>query len=287
MAFTKFDSNVENITALPDEPSQEDGYTAAMIKSLFDKASVDLKNYINNTLIPQLEAQSASASVGSGNISGLSAENNVFSQISALKALIDGIKDGGINSASITSDKLDSETQSFINNFNSRCTVYSSPGSYTFTAPRSGLYKVIISGGGAAGAPTGGGMSGAYGIKWFTLNKNEQVSLTVGAGGSSRGQGGDNSVFGTMTAEGGKAGEGVYDTFSSCTNADISIDGGLYVYEDISIDIARKYGADSPLGRGSKSQTHTAGIGAGGYGVGTVHTAGGNGIIIIEYMHIQ
>ena len=92
MAFTKFESDVENISALPDEPSREDGYTAQIIKSLFDKAAVDLKNYINNTLIPQLEAQSASASVGSGEISGLDAQNNVFSQLTALKGMLDIIK---------------------------------------------------------------------------------------------------------------------------------------------------------------------------------------------------
>ncbi|MBQ9922543.1 MAG: hypothetical protein IJO52_10165 [Clostridia bacterium] len=287
MAFTKFDGNVENITSLPDEPSQEDGYTAAKIKALFDKAAVDLKDYINNTLIPELTSQSASAGIGSEDISGLSAENNVFSQISALKLLLDTVKSGGVDEASITPDKLNTETQKFINGFNSRCTLFTIPGSYTFTVPRSGVYKVTAVGGGAAGASAGGGMSGACGVKWFTFTKNQKISATVGAGGKSNGVKGDNTVFGAMIAEGGKATQSEYTSYSTCTNADISIDGAISVYQNLADNIARRCGGDSPLGRGSKAQSHSAGTGAGGFGDGDIFNEGGDGIIIIEYMNIQ
>lgn len=287
MAFTKFDVNVENITVLPDEPSQEDGYTAAKIKSLFDKASVDLKNYINNTLVPQLEAAEASSRIGSESISGLSAEQNVFSQISALKALIDEIKEGGVNDGSITPDKLDSETQKFISSFKSQCIVYKVPGSYAFTAPGNGIYKVTVMGGGAAGSHSGGGMSGAYGVKWFTLTKGQSLSVTVGAGGKLLDECGGDSAFGEMIAQGGMAYQDDYTTLSACTNADIGIDGVISVTESLSDNPARQCGGDSPLGRGSKLPTHLAGIGAGGFGDTGLYSNGGNGMVIIEYTNIQ
>lgn len=46
MALTEFTENVENISALPDEPSM----TANQLKATFDKAGKDIKAYINGTL---------------------------------------------------------------------------------------------------------------------------------------------------------------------------------------------------------------------------------------------
>ena len=41
MAFTKLETDLENISKLPDQPSSEDGYTAAILKALFeDRKSV-------------------------------------------------------------------------------------------------------------------------------------------------------------------------------------------------------------------------------------------------------
>lgn len=287
MAFTKFECDVENISALPDEPSQEDGYTAQKIKSLFDKAAADIKNYVNNTLIPQLEAKEASASLGSGDISGLNAENNIFSQISALKALLDGIKAGGFDEGSITPDKLDSTTQNFIKNLDSRCVIYTIPGTHSYSVPKSGLYKITVAGAGAAGSHFGGGMSGAYGVRWMTLNKNEQISLSVGAGGKMSGEGGGDSVFSGIIAEGGKANQEVYTSFSACHNANIEIGGTVSVCQNIADNAMRMWGGDSPLGRGSRTENIPAGHGAGGFGNGDIYTEGGNGMVIIEYLHIQ
>ena len=79
----------------------------------------------------------------------------------------------------------------------------------------------------------------------------------------------------------------IYDSFATCVNADISVDGAPSVFRDLADNVERRCGGDSPLGRGSKLEAHTAGIGAGGFGEGDVYTAGGNGVVIIEYMHIQ
>lgn len=72
MALTTFDEDVENISALGDQPNDDDGLTAAELKALFDKAGVDLKNYINNILIPELNDAISAAAQGIAlqNISG-------------------------------------------------------------------------------------------------------------------------------------------------------------------------------------------------------------------------
>lgn len=64
MALTTFDEDVENISALSDQPNDNDGLSADELKALFDKASVDIKNYINNVLIPELEDKIAAAARG-------------------------------------------------------------------------------------------------------------------------------------------------------------------------------------------------------------------------------
>ena len=61
MAYTLFDTDVENISSLSDLPNAEDGYTSAQLKAIFDKAGVDIKAYLNGTLIPELNAGTARA----------------------------------------------------------------------------------------------------------------------------------------------------------------------------------------------------------------------------------
>lgn len=51
MAYTKLIADVENITPLPDVPP----LSATLLKQRFDKAGVDIKSYLNDTLLPELE----------------------------------------------------------------------------------------------------------------------------------------------------------------------------------------------------------------------------------------
>lgn len=55
MSLTKFTKNVNNIQALSDRPNTADGLTSHELKERFDQAGVDLKDFINNTLIPEIE----------------------------------------------------------------------------------------------------------------------------------------------------------------------------------------------------------------------------------------
>ena len=101
-------------------------------------------------------------------------------------------------------------------------TSYTSTGSGTFTVP-SGISAVDVlvvggggSGGGAGSDDTGGGGGGAGGLIYrpaFPVTPGGSISYTVGGGGatpgaslSGLGNSGQNSVFGTLTAQGGGGG---------------------------------------------------------------------------------
>lgn len=54
--LTNLTANVNNIQALSDRPNTADGITAQQLKEKFDKAGADIKDWANNTLIPELES---------------------------------------------------------------------------------------------------------------------------------------------------------------------------------------------------------------------------------------
>lgn len=55
MGYTKMDKDVENISALDARPNAINGLTAEELKETFDAAGKDLKAYLNETLIPELD----------------------------------------------------------------------------------------------------------------------------------------------------------------------------------------------------------------------------------------
>lgn len=55
MTLPKFNANVSNIQGLSDRPNTADGLTAAQLKAKFDKAGQDIKDYLNNELLPTLD----------------------------------------------------------------------------------------------------------------------------------------------------------------------------------------------------------------------------------------
>jgi len=59
MALTQLAADVENISKLDNYPPDDVGMTSAILKSRFDKGSVDIKTFINGTLIPQLDTELA------------------------------------------------------------------------------------------------------------------------------------------------------------------------------------------------------------------------------------
>lgn len=55
MELDRFLENVNNISELSDLPNTEEGLTSAELKARFDKAGSDIKYFLNNIHIPQLE----------------------------------------------------------------------------------------------------------------------------------------------------------------------------------------------------------------------------------------
>lgn len=53
--ITNLTANVNNIQGLSDRPNTADGLTSQELKEKFDKAGADIKDYVNNTLIEELE----------------------------------------------------------------------------------------------------------------------------------------------------------------------------------------------------------------------------------------
>jgi hypothetical protein len=107
MSITKLTANLNNHQSLPDEPDNA-LYTPEDLKILFDKAPNDVKDYINNILIPQLESTigiSGAELIGSKTIAGLNG-NTVWEQISNLLLVAQQAQSGSIIPGSITDSLL-------------------------------------------------------------------------------------------------------------------------------------------------------------------------------------
>lgn len=111
MAFTTFTGEVNNISQLSDTPTLTEGLSPDELKARFDLGNVRIKDYINNTLIPQLERTSAASSVGAQSVSGFDQFSNVQT---ALAVIINHILDlegeiGGstsIEDGAVTTQKI-------------------------------------------------------------------------------------------------------------------------------------------------------------------------------------
>lgn len=125
MAFTRITANVQNISALSDEPNIDDGLSAAQLKAKFDKAGVDIKAGVNN-LISELEGTTAAANIGASALdAGDTSDDTVQGKLEYLQNEMQSITqgavaDGSITAAklaanSVTSAKLDSTVTSLIN----------------------------------------------------------------------------------------------------------------------------------------------------------------------------
>lgn len=54
--LTSFTKSVDNIQKLSDKPNETDGLSAQGLKERFDRAALDLKDFINGTLLNELES---------------------------------------------------------------------------------------------------------------------------------------------------------------------------------------------------------------------------------------
>ncbi|MBQ9545236.1 MAG: hypothetical protein IJV00_08930 [Clostridia bacterium] len=208
MDFTRITDRLNNVSDLPDVPSLSEGWTPEELKAQFDKAGVTIGAFINDILIPELEAYgpgvSGAEKIGSEPISGIEG-HSVRSQLVSLRqlcALLDGrirevvaggIPDGTIGLEKFSAEAIEMMSRRYTANLYSESFV--SAGNFLFTVPRSGLYRIRAVGAGAAGnlvnsnaSYTGtfngrGGASGSYAEVLVPLVSATVLTMNVGRGG--------------------------------------------------------------------------------------------------------
>ena len=182
-------------------------------------------------------------------------------------------------------------------------------GANTFTVPNDvTLVKVRMwgAGGGAAGVATnagGSGAGGAYLEKYLTVVYGNDLTCTVGAGGTggnsgSGTNGGSSTITGTaittLTAGGGTGGTNGSPSApaagGTATNGDVNMNGGTGGSGVGTNSWIATSGGNSPMGGtgggGSANTTTVNGSvpgGGGGAGINAIGAAGAAGMIIIEY----
>jgi len=182
-------------------------------------------------------------------------------------------------------------------------TSFTSSGTFAVPSGVSSVDVLVVGGGGAGGkgSSQGGGGGGAGGLIYrpgFTVTPGGTITVTVGSGGGDntsaggRGDDGQDSVFGTLTAKGGGA-AGCFNTPTHSNNTGQSGGsggGGSGNYGNGTGGTATQptqpgesgqYGFGNPGGRGSNNNADPGGGGGGAGAAGedrhTASTVGGQG----------
>lgn len=124
MAITKFTEDVNNVSRLDDLPNDNggEGYDhplkAEELKAVFDKAGVDLKAFINSSLIPELEDAIDAAAKGisqSETLPGSSITNGSITEdkLSSLSGA-EAVTTQNIRSYAVTQEKLSTSLQNLL-----------------------------------------------------------------------------------------------------------------------------------------------------------------------------
>ncbi len=315
MKLTSFNCDVNNVSKLADRPNIENGYTSSALKEIFDKAGVDIKDYINTVLIEELasaaDGKSGADRIGSGTIDAVVGDT-VQDKLVTMSRRINDLANGTLPDGSVTPEKFSPVIASFLTSASVRAEIYKTPGNYTFEVKRNGTYKITLVGGGSGGGVShvnsycslaGGG--GASALLWLDLEEGERCQIKVGKGGSglkvvgtvfeSNPEPGEDTSFslnGELVATAGGAPFGL-EKRAVAEGGDVNYSGGYPKAGDYFSSGTLEYtiGGDSYLGNGAAFVNDIAGIGGGGY-VGkylgnSIYYAGGNGgdgAVIIEYI---
>lgn len=315
MAFKRFDKDVSHVSKLPDIPSLENGYTPKALKERFDMAGEDIKEYINESLINELEGEGGADSIGiktSDALSGTTVQDGLL----GLSERIRDIANAQIPDGTVTPDKFVPSVASFIKEGSHKMRLFATPGEELFTPTRSCDYKVTVQGAGGGGSTYSllyiscGGGSGALASGVFRLEAGHEYKIKVGHGGSgvlkdesgkllSRAECGEPSGFydgdtELLYAEGGKV--GIHIDGEAEARGGILCKGGgfpLMRFPEGESSASLEIGAGSDFASATSNKSLAAGLGAGGYGAkysinSSVYTReggqGGNGCVLIEWV---
>lgn len=106
MSLPKLNEDVQIISKLADEPNDVGGLSADELKAKFDEASVLIKAFINDTLLPYLEGVSGAGNIGIANIPGLNDASTVQAALLELKTQLNNTSTGSIPDRSLSGEKL-------------------------------------------------------------------------------------------------------------------------------------------------------------------------------------
>lgn len=319
MKFRTLDSDLSNVSKLPDTPTLENGYTPDALKKTFDRAGEQIREYINGVLIEELESFEAQKSgadkIGSGYIETVSG-SSVQEKLENLASQVQDISNATIPDGTITPEKFLPSVEKFITEGSEHYAFYSEPGTYTFIPTRNGNHRITVQGAGGGGSTIDtysvpcGGSSGAACIGWFFLEKGKEYTVNVGEGGkcltlnensklvSEAEKGGSSSFFDGETellfADGGGVKKNISGVALSrggviCKSGEFPLVSDIKYSDTLSFAI----GAPSHFSSCTKYYTIEAGAGAGGYGAdyslslgkySTAGSRGGNGAVLIEWM---
>lgn len=109
--LTKLAADLDIISLLDDEPNDVGGLSAEVFKAEFDKGTNIIKDYINETLLPELAGESGAENVGITTIPGVTGAENVQAALEKIESqLVDmtqgAVADGSINSAKLADDAV-------------------------------------------------------------------------------------------------------------------------------------------------------------------------------------
>jgi len=153
MALSKLTADVENVSALSDQPNDIDGMSAADLKAVFDAASVAIKTFLNEVHIPEVEDAIGAAARGIA-LDGLSgnvlADNTVGSDKLKSDEGFEAVNTQNIREYAVTMAKLSMELQALlsklVNNYNSLNTALSTKATYASLpeVAKTGSYNDIL-----------------------------------------------------------------------------------------------------------------------------------------------
>lgn len=114
MALPIFEKDIAFVSKLDDYPNDVGGLSAAELKAVFDQAGQEIQQYINDTLIPEVESEIQMAAEGErpgGNLNGdVLAVGSVTGDKLAYKTVTgEKLADGSVNAAALANSAVTNE----------------------------------------------------------------------------------------------------------------------------------------------------------------------------------
>lgn len=104
--LTKLLADLSIISLLDDEPNDVGGLSAEELKAKFDEAANAIKDYINETLLPELASEIGAGNIGITTIAGVTGAENVQAALEKLELQLIDMTQGAVADGSINADKL-------------------------------------------------------------------------------------------------------------------------------------------------------------------------------------